>query len=381
MPAHHYELATQHDDPELRRLLRENPFAGSISLSLEREPDYFLASAIEGAFHETLVVRDTKTNQLVGIGDRSARPLYVNGEIKDVGYFSGLRVDSKYRHGLALARFLGKGWEGQREQHKDGRAKFYLMSIVSDNNPAQRLLDSKLPHYPRLHRHTHMYTYAIHPARTFPSLRAAALWRRSNLSIASGEEQIKITRATADSIPAIVDCLHRNGMRRQLAPHWTEETLLSPLTPGLSISNFFLAQSGPRIRGCLALWDQQACKQTVVRGYSGSMARFRKIMNLFTPLPEPGTRLNQCFACFLAVDDDDPQIFAALLRAVHDEAARLRYDYFLLGLTKDSPFHSIVKTYRPIAYESDIYLAAWEDGFDEIARVDNRPSAPEIAIL
>ncbi|MCC6986595.1 MAG: hypothetical protein IT309_09205, partial [Anaerolineales bacterium] len=174
MPAHHYELATQHDDPELRRLLRENPFAGSISLSLEREPDYFLASAIEGAFHETLVVRDTKTNQLVGIGDRSARPLYVNGEIKDVGYFSGLRVDSKYQHGLALARFLGKGWEGQREQHKDGRAKFYLMSIVSDNNPAQRLLDSKLPHYPRLHRHTHMYTYAIHPARTFPSLRAAA---------------------------------------------------------------------------------------------------------------------------------------------------------------------------------------------------------------
>ncbi|HNB36649.1 MAG TPA: hypothetical protein PK414_10545, partial [Anaerolineales bacterium] len=138
MPSHHFELATQHDDPELRRLLRENPFAGSISLSLEREPNYFLASNIEGAFHETLVVRDTKTNQLVGIGDRSVRPLYINGEIKDVGYFSGLRVDAKYQHGLALARFLGKGWEGQREQHKDGRAKFYLMSIVSDNNPAKR---------------------------------------------------------------------------------------------------------------------------------------------------------------------------------------------------------------------------------------------------
>ncbi|MBK6792939.1 MAG: hypothetical protein IPG80_10460 [Anaerolineales bacterium] len=363
MPAHHYELATQHDDPELRRLLRENPFAGSISLSLEREPNYFLASATEGTFHETLVVRDTKTNQLVGIGDRSVRPLYVNGEIKDIGYFSGLRVDSKYQHGLALARFLGKGWEGQREQHKDGRTKFYLMSIVSDNNPAQRLLDSKLPHYPRLHRHTHMCTYAIHPARP------------------KKESKIKITRAASESIPAILDCLHRNGMRHQFAPHWTEETLLSPLTPGLSISNFFLAQSGSRIRGCLALWDQQACKQTVVRGYSGNMARFRKVINLFTPLPEPGTRLNQCFACFLAVDDDDPEVFSALLRTLHNEAARLRYDYFLLGLTKDSPFHSIVKTYRPITYESDIYLAAWEDGFDDIARVVNRPSAPEIALL
>lgn len=363
MPAHHYELATQHDDPELRRLLRENPFAGSISLSLEREPDYFLASAIEGPFHKTLLVRDLQTREILGIGDRSVRPLYVNGAIKDVGYFSGLRVDSKYQHGLALARFLGKGWEGQREQHKDGRAKFYLMSIVSDNNPAQRLLDSKLPHYPRLHRHTRMCTYAIHPARP------------------KKESKIKITRATLDSIPAIVDCLHRNGMRRQFAPHWTEQTLLSPLTPGLSISNFFLAQSGPRIRGCLALWDQQACKQTVVRGYSGGMARYRKIINLFTPLPEPGTRLNQSFACFLAVDGDDPEVFSALLRALHNEAARLKYDYYLLGLAKDSPFHSIVKTYRPIIYESDIYLAAWEDGFDEIARVDARPSAPEIAIL
>lgn len=368
MPVY-YKLATQNDDPELRRLLRENPLAGSISLSLEREPNYFLASNIEGAFHETLVVRDTKTNQIVGIGDRSVRPLYVNGEIKDVGYFSGLRVDTKYQYGLALARFLGKGWEGQREQHKDGRAKFYLMSIVSDNNPAKRLLDSKLPHYPRLNLHTHMFTYAIHPARP------------------KKESKIKITRGTADLIPAIVDCLTRNGMRRQFAPHWTEDTLLSPLTPGLSISNFFLVQSASRIRGCLALWDQQACKQTVVRGYGGNIARFRKFINLLSPLgfwaplPEPGTRLNQCFACFLAVDDDDPEIFSALLRAVYNEAARMKYDYFLLGLTKNSPFHSIAKTYRPITYESDIYLAAWEDGFDEVTRVDARPSAPEIALL
>lgn len=369
MPAHHYELATSKDDPELRRLLRESPFVGSISLSFEREPNYFLASTIEGPFHETLVVRDSHTCEILGIGDRSVRPLYVNGEIKDVGYFSGLRANKKYQVGLALARFLGKGFEGQREQHKDGRAKFYLMSIISDNNPAQRLLDSKLPHYPRLHPHTHMFTYTIHPARP------------------KQESKIKITRATPVLIPAIVDCLNRNGMRHQFSPHWTEQTLLSSLTPGLSISNFFLAQSGSRIRGCLALWDQQACKQTVVRGYSSNIARYRKLINLlaplgfWAPLPELGTRLNQCFACFLAVDNDDPEVFSALLRTVYNEAARLKYDYFLLGLAQGNPFHAIVKTYRPIVYESDIYLAAWEDGFDEIAQIDTRPSAPEIALL
>jgi hypothetical protein len=369
MPKHHYEIATQKDDPELRRLLRESPFEGSISLSFEREPNYFLASAIEGPFHETVVVRDSKTCEILGIGDRSVRPLYLNGEIKDIGYFSGLRANKEYQVGLAVARFLGKGFEGQRERHKDGRTKFYLMSIVSDNNPAKRLLDSNLPHYPRLFPHTHMFTYAIHPARP------------------KKEPKIKITRATPDLIPAIIDCLQRNGIRRQFFPHWTQQTLLSSLTPGLSISNFFLAQNAGRIRGCFALWDQQACKQTVVRKYSGNIAHYRKLINFLSPLgfwaslPDSGTRLNQCFACFLAVDADDLEIFSALLHALYNEAARLKYDYFLIGLAKDNPFHSIVKTYRPITYESDIYLAAWEDGFDEVAHIDSRPSGVEIALL
>jgi hypothetical protein len=364
-----YELAQPSDDPELRRLLRESPFAGSISLSFEREPNYFLASAVEGPFHETLLVRDDKTNQIRGIGDRSVRPLYVNGQLQDVGYFSGLRVDSKYQHGMALARFLSKGFEGQRERHKDGRTNFYLMSIVSDNNPARRLLDSGLPHYPRLHPYTRMFTYAIHPAHV------------------KKESNIKITRGSLDLIPAIVDCLNRNGERSQFAPHWTTDTLLSPLTPALAIEDFFLAVSGSRIRGCLALWDQQSYKQSVIRGYSGSIARYRKLINLLSPLggwpvlPETGTHLNHCFACFSAVDDDDPEIFSALLRALYNEAARRKYDYFMLGLAEGNPFHSIVKAYHPITYESQIHLAAWEDGYEDVARVDSRPPASEIALL
>lgn len=364
-----YELATPQDDPELRRLLRENPFAGSISLSLEREPNYFLASALEGPFHETLLVRDSQTRQILGIGDRSVRPLYVNGQSMDVGYFSGLRANLNYQHGLALARFLGKGFEGQRERHSDGRTSFYLMSIVSDNNPARRLLDSKLPHYPRLHPYTRMLTYAIHPARPKSGAR------------------IPITRGRPDLVPAILDCLTRSAIRTQFAPRWTEDSLLSDLTPGLRIEDFFLFLDGDRVRGCLALWDQQSCKQSVIRGYAGNIARFRKLINLLAPLggwpvfPDPGTRLNHCFACFLAVDDDDPETFSALLRALYNEAARRQYDYFMLGLAEGNPFHSIVKPYHPIPYQSDIYLVAWEDGYAEVAKVDKRPCALEIALL
>ena len=41
-----YHLATQADDPDLRHLLRENPFPGRIQVTFEREPNFFLAAPI-----------------------------------------------------------------------------------------------------------------------------------------------------------------------------------------------------------------------------------------------------------------------------------------------------------------------------------------------
>lgn len=368
MPTH-YELAQPADDPELRCLLRENPFPGSVSLSFDREPDYFQATAVEGEFSQTLLVRDTSTGRILGIGDRSVRQLYVNGGIRPVGYFSGLRAAANFQHGMTVARLLSQGFAGQRELHKDGRTSFYLMSIISDNRPAQRLLDAKLPNFPHLHHYTRMLTFAIHPTP------------------ARGAQRISIERGTPGRIPAILGCLARHGERTQFTPYWSAETLFSARTPGLSVTDFFLALDGERVIGCLALWDQQSFKQSVIRGYSGSVAHFRWAINLLSRLggwawlPEPGTRLNHCFACFAAVDGDDVAVFKALLRALIDEAARRAYDFVMLGLPAGHSFVPVIRTYHPITYQSDIYLAAWEDGLSDVAAIDNRPPGLEIALL
>ena len=79
MPRLKFELATQADDTDLRRLLRENPIAGSISLSFEREPCYFDASVIEGPFHQTIVAREADSSNVIAFGNRSVRPLFING--------------------------------------------------------------------------------------------------------------------------------------------------------------------------------------------------------------------------------------------------------------------------------------------------------------
>jgi hypothetical protein len=51
------DLATPADDPEIRRLLRDNPMDGEIRVSLEREPNAFLAAAVEGEPHHMVVAR------------------------------------------------------------------------------------------------------------------------------------------------------------------------------------------------------------------------------------------------------------------------------------------------------------------------------------
>src|SRR3990172_2280772 len=279
-----FELASERDDPDLRRLLRENPMQGSISLAFEREPNYFNASSIEGAFHQTLVARECEGGEIIGVGNRSVRPMFVNGVARETGYMSQLRIHPKYGKGLYLARGLGVGFKLYRDLHADGRAPFYLMSIIEDNLPARRLLTSGLPDYPRAQEYTRMFTYAIYPVR-----RKRLLPLPRSLRLARGSDRYE---------NGIVDCLNRNGARKQFAPYWTCDSLF---TSNLTPSDFFLALDGERVIGCLACWDQNAFKQTVVRGYSGSLARWRKLLNVFSSLggwpylPESNTPLRYSY--------------------------------------------------------------------------------------
>lgn len=371
MSALTFTLATPADDESLRRLLRENPVSGSISLTFEREPCYFDASFVEGPFHQTIVARERDSGNVIACGNRSIRPLFINGQVQDIGYMSQLRVHPTYGKGLYLARGLAGGFKKYHELHQDGCTPFYLMSIIEDNIPARRLLTSHLPDYPNAQEYARLFTYAIYPVR-----------RKRTQSLTGS---LRLIRGSDKNINGIIDCLNRNNVRRQFAPYWTCDSLF---VANLSPADFFLALDGDRVVGCMACWDQTAFKQTVVRGYSGSLARWRKLLNVFSGLggwpylPEPNTQLRHSYASHLAVDNDDTAIFAALLRAVYNHNLESKYSYFMIGLSESNPLREIVKTYRPLTYVSQLFLVAWDDGFDAIGHVDKYlMPAPEIALL
>lgn len=370
-----FDLATAADEPALRELLRLNPMPGAISLSFQTEPDYFRAAAIEGPFQQTIVGRDSVTGAICGMGSRAVRPLYVNGQVMPVGYFSQLRVDRRREWGMGLARLVAQGFAFLRELHGDGRTPFSLLSVIEENQAARRVLAARLPGMPQLVEVARMVTYAIAPRRRLAPLAPPA--------------GVRLARGGPEDVPALLACLDDYGRRHQFFPAWTSATLFDPaLAPGLRPEHFWLAWRGEQVVGCLARWDQRNVKQTVVHAYGGWLGRLRPALNALRGLhrlpylPPPGAELRASFASHLALREDDPGLFAALLRAVYGDARAHGDHYFLLGLRASNPLRSVLAPYAKFPYVSQLYLAGWEDGLPAMAGVQHqRPAAPEIAVL
>ena len=363
-----FELASLSDDLELRRLLRDNPMEGEAQIAFEREPDFFAASGLMGTLHQTVVARLRNTRRIIGMGSRSVRAMYLDGEVKNVGYLSELRVDKAQRGRHNLIR---KGYEMGRTLHEDRATPFYLTSIVSDNAPARRLLEAGLVGMPT---YTFLCTYQtlVIPTHSFKV-------RRSKMC----------SIATPDSKQCIADCLHRSYERYAWAPYWDITEFGSmERTPGLATEDFLITSQGSRITGCMALWDQRGFRQIVVRGYSRRLARWRPFLNLCSSLtgvprlPPCGKPWAYAYVSPMAIDDDNPELFTRLLLANLHRAPTRGYDYVILGLAETHPLLGVARrSIRHREYTSHLYLVTWDGLPAQLDRLRLAVPHPEVALL
>jgi ribosomal protein S18 acetylase RimI-like enzyme len=359
------EPARPEDDPELRRLLRDNPMDGEIRVSLEREPNTFLAAAVEGEPHCTIVARDQ--SKVIGMGSRSVWNAFVNGEPCRLGYLSQLRVDRAFR---GRPRLLAAGYDLLRSLRGPDELPFDVTSVIADNQVARRLLGAGLPGLP-VYREIEGFVTMVIPTTS----------RSRRVS--------RIERGSRDRIAVIAACLERNRRRYQLAPRFSVEDLLSPeRSRGLAPEDFFVAISEGQIVGCLALWDQSSFKQVVVRGYAPRLARWRPWLNRAAPLfgaprlPDPGELLPHAYVSHVAVDGDDLNVFQSLLEAAYAQARVRRYVYLAIGLAARHPWLPwLVQRFKPREYASVLYAVHWQDGADAVAALDRRIPHVEVALL
>jgi hypothetical protein len=360
------------DEPGIRALLRQSAFAGAVSLTFEREPDFHLAATIEGDRHDVVVGRG-HDESIVGLATRSVRTAFVNGVPARLGYLGQLRAIGE---GRGNVRAIRDGFALLRAGRRPDETPFDLTSIVSDNAPARRLLEAGLPGYPTYRRLGGMVTLAL-------------VARARHRPPPAG---LTVRRATPALLPAVAEVIAAHGARRQFAPCLTAEDLASPeRARGLAPGDFLLAERGGRLAGCAAVWDQRAFKQAVVRGYSPWLRAVRPLLSLAGPalglprLPPVGQPLATAFLAFLSPASDFGEEAVAVVEALVDEAlaeaARRGLETLLLGLADDDPLlqAALRRPHRP--YRSTLYAVHFEEGADAVAALDGRPLGPEVAAL
>src|SRR6185295_2018695 len=79
MSRYQFDVATEADDADLRRVLAETPMPGRIAVSFRREPSYFAAAEIDGRFRQVVAARELNSGRIIGFGSRSVCQRYVNG--------------------------------------------------------------------------------------------------------------------------------------------------------------------------------------------------------------------------------------------------------------------------------------------------------------
>ena len=254
-----FSVANEMDDPDIRRLLRENPMPGKISISLEREPDFFADTCLPAQTKQTIVARSRA--HVICVGSCTFRQRFVNGEPRRVGYLGGLRLDESHAGRFDVLR---RGYEFFHALQADAPADFYFTSIAADNQPARHFLERGLRGMPRYEFIGEFVTLLL------PTIGAA------HLDSASGPPSLE--RST------LVAKVNQFNRHYQFAPCWSADELAAVESLGLRADDFLLTEEEGRFEACAALWDQRSFKQTVIRDYDPVLKQTRTMANFVSKL-------------------------------------------------------------------------------------------------
>ncbi|HYS52341.1 MAG TPA: hypothetical protein VER58_01090 [Thermoanaerobaculia bacterium] len=357
------EFAAPSDDAAIRALLQRQAMPGRVRIAFAREPNFARGCAVTGDEYKIVVAR--AQGEIVGVACRSVRNVFINGHEQRLGYLGQLRVDDRFRGRWLVSR--GFALLGEIDRHDP---LIYLASIVDGNHEATGVLVRKgRRSFPNFHEVARYCTLAIPLTRSRSAGPPSPRFAGRGPSRRRGEGQI--TAGSLDQVPEIVRFLRTEGSRRQLFPVWTEDALRN--LDGLDVEDIRVARRDGGIVGVMALWDQTAYKQSIIRGYSGWM----KAVAPF--LPRAGHHLRSAYASLICATD--PEEFAELLREIHNLARERRFDYLLVGLDARDPLLKVARAYRHYSYPSRLYLASWSNGGSIHDQLDHRPAYVDIATL
>ena len=155
----------------------------------------------------------------------------------------------------------------------------------------------------------------------------------------------------------------------------------------MEIGDFWLLRgSDGALEGCLALWDQRAFKQSVVKAYKRPLTYLRRFYNLFArstkrvELPAVGEALEHVFIAFFAFQDKEVAVTA--IREAARIAEAKKASCCVIGLSSRHPLLADVKRlFKPSIYRTEIETVVPYGKRADAVDFDDAIVQPEVALL
>ncbi|MEQ1513088.1 MAG: hypothetical protein ABL934_10475 [Lysobacteraceae bacterium] len=360
MSRYRFSVADAADDAALRARMAQDWMKGSLSLSFRREPSYFAGCGVQGEAPQVLKCIDQHDGALVGMAARMMTRVFVNGAPRRVGLLSDFRLAPQARGGTLLAR----GLRVFRQWHADDPVDFYLAVILDGNRRAIDTFTSGRAGFPVLRDCGRMLSPAIHLDLPRAALRVPG---------------VQFRRARADDAAALRELHATAAPRRQFA------RVDYANLPGLAASDYFVAERGSRLLGCVAAWDQKDLRQTHIEAYSPWLGALRPAYNALArwlplkPLPAPGQRIPHVYLANILLRDDDLPLWRGLLRHACNSLRGGQWHYAIAALHERDPLAAALSDYRSIASAGRLYVVHFPQDAQAAARIDQRVPYMDLA--
>jgi ribosomal protein S18 acetylase RimI-like enzyme len=348
--------AGEADNQGLLALTGITPMAGTISLRIDRDPDFFALLRLRGTSKVFVAARGP---EVIGCLSVALRTAYIAGAPETIAYIGDMKVHPSFSGSLVAVRLVQALAADMR------RAGIDLgFCVAADGN----------------HRVLPLFAGRVGTPRWVPLGRFLVNGLVPS-PFQGSSKGYTIESAQAADLPAIAALLDRFHRARQFAPQLQEHEIAQILSVDLEqpFPRTFVARRGQRVVATLTLCDTGRVKRNVLLNAPGYLKLALALLGVATrpfpgfPVPRMGQALRLLSVRYAACEDGHQAALAALLALARTQAFRHRFTFLMLGLHERDPLRSLLRWIPRFTFSSQAFATSLGDVAGLERRVEGIP--------
>ena len=222
------------DNAELCSLC-EHAMQGSIGIAMERNPNFFIGSDVQCENSEVFVVYSDQNNEILGVFSIGTRRVWLDGKIKNIRYFSDLRLKNGSQRAqslfamcnfIASSGFLG-GTIAQTVVFNENTGMNKVIDLLN-----RRALKQNIFQY---YKHGSFVSHMVHVSSKPVKVK----------------NKYNIERCNSKNINELQAYFEQEGPYHPFFPYFNFNELNNAYNRGLQIENFYIAREQGNIVGII----------------------------------------------------------------------------------------------------------------------------------